>query len=81
MNLGLDRENLLLQHRVGAGTGGAFARGLGRGAVAPIAIRVNPDIDALTHAKIATGKSENKFGVPISRARDVYAYARDPARA
>src|SRR5271165_6583199 len=48
-----------------------------RGAVAPIAIRVNPDVDALTHAKIATGKSENKFGVPISRARDVYAYARD----
>ena len=47
-----------------------------RGEVAPIAIRVNPDIDARTHAKIATGKSENKFGVPISRARDVYAYAR-----
>src|SRR5271163_1181946 len=46
------------------------------GAVAPIAIRVNPDVDARTHAKIATGKSENKFGVPISRARDVYAYAR-----
>ncbi len=47
-----------------------------RGAIAPIAIRVNPDIDARTHAKIATGKSENKFGVPISRARGVYAYAR-----
>jgi diaminopimelate decarboxylase len=47
-----------------------------RCAVAPIAIRVNPDVDARTHAKIATGKSENKFGVPISRARDVYAYAR-----
>ena len=47
-----------------------------RGAVAPVAIRVNPDIDARTHAKIATGKSENKFGVPISRARDVYAHAR-----
>ena len=47
-----------------------------RGAVAPIAIRVNPDVDAMTHAKIATGKSENKFGVPIARARDVYAYAR-----
>ena len=46
------------------------------GASAPIAIRVNPDVDARTHAKIATGKSENKFGVPISRARDVYAYAR-----
>src|SRR5258707_4877159 len=47
-----------------------------RGVVAPIAIRVNPDVDARTHAKIATGKSENKFCVPISRARDVYAYAR-----
>ena len=47
-----------------------------RGAIAPIAIRVNPDVDARTHAKIATGKSENKFGVPISRARAVYAYAR-----
>ncbi len=42
---------------------------------APITIRVNPDVDAKTHAKIATGKSENKFGIPISRARDVYALA------
>jgi diaminopimelate decarboxylase len=40
-----------------------------------ISLRVNPDIDARTHAKIATGKSENKFGIPISRAREVYAYA------
>jgi diaminopimelate decarboxylase len=47
-----------------------------QGAVAPVAIRVNPDVDALTHAKIATGKSENKFGVPIARALDVYARAR-----
>lgn len=45
------------------------------GVVAPIAIRVNPDVDAKTHAKIATGKSENKFGIPISRAREVYALA------
>jgi len=36
---------------------------------------VNPDVDAKTHAKIATGKSENKFGIPISRARVVYAMA------
>jgi diaminopimelate decarboxylase len=42
---------------------------------APIAIRVNPDVDARTHAKIATGKAENKFGVPIGRARAVYAEA------
>jgi diaminopimelate decarboxylase len=40
-----------------------------------ISIRVNPDIDPKTHAKIATGKAENKFGIPISRARDVYAHA------
>lgn len=41
----------------------------------PITIRVNPDVDAKTHAKIATGKSENKFGIPITKARDVYAVA------
>jgi len=45
------------------------------GKTAPITIRVNPDVDAKTHSKIATGKSENKFGIPISRARDVYAMA------
>lgn len=45
------------------------------GVQAPITIRVNPDVDAKTHAKIATGKSENKFGIPISRARSVYALA------
>lgn len=42
---------------------------------APVTIRVNPDVDARTHAKIATGKSENKFGIPISRARETYALA------
>ena len=47
----------------------------GKGRVANISVRVNPDIDAKTHAKIATGKSENKFGIPISRAREVYAHA------
>ncbi|HWV42903.1 diaminopimelate decarboxylase [Pseudorhodoplanes sp.] len=40
-----------------------------------ISIRVNPDVDAKTHAKIATGKAENKFGIPISRAREVYRHA------
>lgn len=45
------------------------------GKVAPITVRVNPDVDAKTHAKIATGKSENKFGIPIARAREVYARA------
>jgi diaminopimelate decarboxylase len=42
---------------------------------ADVSIRVNPDIDAKTHAKISTGKSENKFGIPISQARAVYARA------
>ena len=45
------------------------------GKTARISVRVNPDVDAGTHAKIATGKSENKFGVPIARAREVYARA------
>ena len=45
------------------------------GKTAPITVRVNPDVDAKTHAKIATGKSENKFGIPISKARSVYAEA------
>ena len=47
----------------------------GKGRIIDISVRVNPDIDARTHAKIATGKSENKFGIPISRARAVYAHA------
>ncbi|HKL45916.1 MAG TPA: diaminopimelate decarboxylase [Roseovarius sp.] len=48
---------------------------LSLGLRAPITVRVNPDVDAKTHAKIATGKSENKFGIPIARAREVYAEA------
>jgi diaminopimelate decarboxylase len=48
-----------------------------RGKTAHVAIRVNPDIDAKTHHKISTGKSGDKFGIPISRARDVY---RDAAK-
>jgi diaminopimelate decarboxylase len=47
----------------------------GKGRSAHISVRVNPDIDAKTHHKIATGKAENKFGIPISRAREVYAHA------
>ena len=45
------------------------------GRVARVSIRVNPDVDAGTHAKISTGKSENKFGIPLARARAVYARA------
>ncbi len=65
-NVESEPEMLVLSH---------VATSLGK--VAPITIRVNPDVDAKTHAKIATGKSENKFGIPISRAREVYAMAAD----
>jgi diaminopimelate decarboxylase len=50
------------------------AHGLGR--TANVAIRVNPDVDAKTHAKISTGKSENKFGVPFLQAQRLYEEAR-----
>jgi diaminopimelate decarboxylase len=48
-----------------------------RGETARVAIRVNPDIDALTHAKIATGKKENKFGIDLEDAFEAYSLAAD----
>jgi diaminopimelate decarboxylase len=45
------------------------------GVKAPVAIRVNPDVDAHTHAKITTGKSDNKFGIPLAHAAAAYAAA------
>ena len=42
------------------------------GKVAPVSVRINPNVDAGTHAKISTGKKENKFGIPFTRAHDVY---------
>ena len=45
------------------------------GTVAPITMRANPDVDAKTHEKISTGRKEDKFGIPIGRAREVYARA------
>ncbi len=44
-----------------------------RGQTVPCALRVNPDVDARTHEKISTGKRENKFGVPLDRASEIYA--------
>ena len=44
-----------------------------QGTRAACALRVNPDVDARTHEKISTGKRENKFGVPLDRAADIYA--------
>jgi diaminopimelate decarboxylase len=46
-----------------------------KGRAANISVRVNPDIDAKTHHKIATGKAENKFGIPLSHAREIYSRA------
>src|ERR1700689_539474 len=51
------------------------AIGVAKGRSIDISLRVNPDIDPKTHAKISTGKAENKCGSPISRARDVYSRA------
>lgn len=44
----------------------------GMGLTAHVSVRINPDVDARTHAKISTGKSENKFGIPFKRAHEVY---------
>ena len=51
------------------------ARAAALGKVAPISLRINPDVDAKTHKKISTGKAENKFGVPWQKARQIYARA------
>ncbi|TPL87354.1 diaminopimelate decarboxylase [Mesorhizobium sp. B2-3-12] len=51
------------------------ARASTLGKVAPVSLRINPDVDARTHKKISTGKAENKFGIPWQRARQVYARA------
>jgi diaminopimelate decarboxylase len=51
------------------------ARAVAAGRTAPVSLRINPDVDAQTHAKISTGKAENKFGIPRRDARRVYARA------
>jgi diaminopimelate decarboxylase len=61
INVESENELELLSHVVGL-----------TGRTARISVRVNPDVDAKTHAKISTGRSENKFGIPVSRAREVY---------
>lgn len=48
------------------------ARAVAAGKVAPVSLRINPDVDAKTHKKISTGKAENKFGIPWQRARAAY---------
>jgi len=51
------------------------ARAVALGRVAPVSLRINPDVDARTHAKISTGLKENKFGIAWDQARAVYARA------
>ncbi len=46
------------------------------GKIAPISLRVNPDVDAKTHPYISTGLKENKFGVSVKEAREVYRFAK-----
>ncbi|MDR5866375.1 diaminopimelate decarboxylase [Halomonas koreensis] len=48
----------------------AVARGMGK--IAPVSLRVNPDVDAGTHPYISTGLKDNKFGIPVDEAREVY---------
>ncbi len=51
------------------------ARASSLGKTAPVSLRINPDVDARTHAKISTGKAENKFGIAWKDARRIYAHA------
>jgi diaminopimelate decarboxylase len=51
------------------------ARAVAAGKIAPVSIRINPDVDARTHKKISTGRKENKFGIPYEDARQAYARA------
>ncbi|WP_274627653.1 diaminopimelate decarboxylase [Arvimicrobium flavum] len=51
------------------------ARAAALGKTASVSLRINPDVDAKTHKKISTGKAENKFGIPLQKARQVYARA------
>lgn len=68
---GIRQFNVESEPELRALSGVASAMGLR----APVTLRVNPDVDAGTHEKIATGRKEDKFGIPIARARAVYAEA------
>jgi diaminopimelate decarboxylase len=76
MALGLDEDILCFNVESEPELEALSEVAVSRGRTARIALRVNPDVDARTHHKISTGKSENKFGVPLSRAREVYARAK-----
>ena len=51
------------------------ARATALGKTAPVSLRINPDVDAKTHKKISTGKAEDKFGIPLKNAHEVYGRA------
>ncbi|MGD9810775.1 MAG: diaminopimelate decarboxylase [Sphingobium sp.] len=69
LDAGIGQFNIELEEEGAVLAGMAQARGMTASAV----LRVNPDVDAGTHAKISTGKSENKFGVPIDEAGGIFA--------
>ena len=69
LDVGLGQFNLELEEEGVVLAGLAAAKGM----VADAVLRVNPDVDAGTHAKISTGKRENKFGVPIDQAPAIFA--------
>lgn len=73
LSLGLDKG--IGQFNIESGEEGRELAALAaaRGERAPACLRVNPDVDAKTHEKISTGKAENKFGVPLIRARETFA--------
>ncbi|MEN6544127.1 diaminopimelate decarboxylase [Parvibaculum sp.] len=73
LEAGIDQFNVESEPELEQISALASARGL----TAKIAIRVNPDVDAKTHEKIATGKAENKFGISWKRAPAVYARAEE----
>jgi diaminopimelate decarboxylase len=77
MALGLDEDILCFNIESEPELKALSEIAVSRGRTARIAIRINPDVDARTHHKISTGKSENKFGVPISQARQLYARAKN----
>jgi diaminopimelate decarboxylase len=68
LDVGIGQVNLELEEEGEVLADLAHARGM----TAPAVLRVNPDVDAGTHAKISTGRKENKFGVPISEARAIF---------
>ncbi|MGY4394928.1 diaminopimelate decarboxylase [Sphingomonas sp. UYAg733] len=68
LDAGIGQFNLELEEEGEVLAALAHARGLR----APATLRVNPDVDAGTHAKISTGRKENKFGVPIDQAVEMY---------